>query len=34
MGDRIWWPSGPSGGTRIIEETLPDEQATRPTPVA
>jgi RND superfamily putative drug exporter len=35
LGDRIWWPSGPRGGARIIEETTPDESAPKePTPVA
>jgi RND superfamily putative drug exporter len=35
LGDRIWWPSGPEGGARILEEASPDDQPERePTSVA
>jgi RND superfamily putative drug exporter len=35
LGDRIWWPSTPSGGARIIEEVEPDERTeAQPTPVS
>jgi RND superfamily putative drug exporter len=27
LGDRIWWPSTPSGGARIIEEVDPEPEA-------
>jgi RND superfamily putative drug exporter len=27
IGDRIWWPSGPGGGTHAIgEEPVPEEK--------
>ena len=35
LGDRIWWPSGPTGGSRILEEASPEYAGERePTPVA
>jgi RND superfamily putative drug exporter len=37
IGDRVWWPSGPGGGTRIIEEVEPERrgapEAAGPPPV-
>jgi RND superfamily putative drug exporter len=26
IGDRIWWPSSPSGGTRVLSETPPEAE--------
>jgi putative drug exporter of the RND superfamily len=36
LGDKVWWPSGPGGGARILEEAeAPDERpADQPAPVA
>ena len=27
LGDKIWWPTGPGGGARIIDEMEPEERA-------
>ena len=32
LGDRVWWPSGPGGGARIIDEMEPEERAGEPGP--
>jgi RND superfamily putative drug exporter len=34
IGDRIWWPSSPSGGARIIAEVEPERRTEEPTPVS
>lgn len=26
LGDRVWWPSGPQGGARLIDEMEPEER--------
>jgi len=32
LGDRVWWPSGPGGGARIIDEMQPEDRAGKPGP--
>jgi hypothetical protein len=26
IGDKVWWPSSPSGGSRVLSESEPGEQ--------